>query len=231
MIARNPLADCLSISLSGLMLAFAMDSSALAQGSGSSRLGQPGSGQPTPAPRQPAPAYRQPYSTPAQPAPGVARPPSPEEFAQNLWRFLIRPQSPYVQWPPLRPEQAGFRKGESPHGDFLRSYANPVAVGDPANLPPGSILVLEDYATDQKTRTGINILYRVKGYDPANGDWYWMKYNQNGTVVRTAPEEGSKPVAGRVMTCIECHRKAGGNDLVYSNDPPVEKAEKGAGAK
>jgi hypothetical protein len=155
----------------------------------------------------------------------VARPPTPEEFAQSLWRFLIRPQSPYVKWPPLRPDQAGFRKGQSPHGDFVRSYANPVAVADTANLPPGSILVLEDYAADQKTRTGINILYRVKGYDPANGDWYWMKYNQNGTVVRTAPEEGSKPIAGRVMSCIECHRKAGGNDLVFSNDPPVEKTE------
>jgi hypothetical protein len=218
MIARHSFAIGLTTTLAGLIVAFAFAfvSSASAQGSGSSRLGQPGS-------RQPAQPYRQPYAAPRQPAPTVVRPPTPEEFYQNLWRYLVRPQSPYVQWSPLRSEQAGFRKGQSPHGEFIRTYNNPVAISDPANLPPGSILVLEDYTADRKTRTGINILYRVKGYDPANHDWYWMKYHENGTVVRTAPQQGSKPVAGRVAACIDCHRKAGGNDLVFSNDPPVEK--------
>jgi hypothetical protein len=218
MIAHRSSATALTLTLAGLIVAFAFDSPASAQGSGSSRLGQPGS-------RQPAQPYRQPYYSPAQPAPAVVRPPTPEEFSQNLWRYLVRPQSPYVLWPPLRPEQAGFRKGQSPHGEFIRTYVNPVAVGDPANLSPGSILVLEDYAADQKTRTGINVLYRVRGYDPANHDWYWMKYNENGTVVRTAPQEGSKPIAGRVTTCIECHRKAGGDDLVFSNDRSAEPTE------
>jgi hypothetical protein len=67
------------------------------------------------------------------------------------------------------------------------------------------------------------------GYDPTNGDWYRMKYNEDGTVVRAAPQEGNRPIAGRVMTCIDCPRKAGGNDLVFSNDLAVEETEKKAG--
>jgi hypothetical protein len=62
-------------------------------------------------------------------------------------------------------------------------------------------------------------LYRVKGYDPKNGDWYWMKYLENGTLVRTPASEGNQPVAGRVASCINCHSKAAGGDFVFSNDP------------
>jgi hypothetical protein len=233
MTVRNAPAGGLLLVLSGLVVVLAPGSPAAAQGSGSSRLGQPGYGQPPPSYRQPTPTYRQPYPTSVQPQPSVVRPPTPEEFYQALWRYLVRPQAPYTAWPPLSGKE-GLRKGQASHGDFIRLYVNATAHADPTALPPGSVLVLEDYVADQKTRTGINILYRVKGYDPRNGDWYWMKYNEDGTVVRTAQAEGNKPLAGRVMGCIDCHRKAGGNDLVFSNDPverDMEKMEMGKGAK
>jgi hypothetical protein len=180
---------------------------ARAQGSGSSRIGQPGS-------QQPVPYYRQPYAAPAQP---VRRAPTTEEFARSMWVFLVRPQSPYTLWPPL-PGKEGFREGARPHGPLVRLYADAKALADPKGLPAGSILILEDYAADQKTRTGINVMYRVKGYDPMNGDWYWMKYLENGTLVRTSASEANKPIAGRVTSCIDCHRKAADNDFVFSND-------------
>lgn len=214
---RNVFDRRLATGLTGLVIVLASGAPGYAQGSGSSRLGQPGYGQ--------APMYRQPYPTPVQPQPSVVRPPAPEEFYQALWRHLVRPQAPYTAWPAL-PGKEGLRQGQAPHGPLIRLYANPAARTDPKGLPAGSILVLEDYAADQRTRTGINILYRVKGYDPRNGDWYWMKYNEDGTVVRTAPTEGGGPIAGRVMGCIECHRRAGGNDLVFSNDPVATDMEK-----
>lgn len=211
--------------LAGCVLWAALVAPVLGQGSGSSRVGQPTN-------RQPPPNYRQPYNPPAQPQPGappprmiVPRPPTTEEFARSLWDFLVRPQSPYTQWMPL-PGKEGFRGVPGPHGPSVRLYANAVAQGDPKGLPVTSILVLEDYAADRKTRTGINILYRVQGYDPKNGDWYWMKYLENGTLVRAQPGEGGLPLAGRVTACIDCHRKAGGNDFVFSNDPTAKPEEK-----
>jgi hypothetical protein len=112
----------------------------------------------------------------------------------------------------------------------VRLCANATALADPKNLPYGSVLVLEDYSEDRKTRTDINVLYRVKGYDPKNGDWYWLKYHGNGTVARTPAEEGGKPIAGRALGCIECHRKAADKDMVFSNDPaPVPAKENNDG--
>ncbi len=207
----------------GLALAASPDTPAVAQGSGSSRLNQPAPGPspPPPGSAPAAPAYTQPQ--PARPRAATA-----EEFSRSLWRYLVREESPYTRWP-SPPGKANPRRAESPHGPFVRTYANAVAAADLKDLPYGSILVLEDYTEDQKQRTGVEVLYRVKGYDPKNGNWYWMKYLENGTVVRTSPDQGGRPIAGRVMTCIDCHRKAGGNDAVFSNDAaeaPVEKMEK-----
>src|SRR5258708_32492993 len=158
--------------LAAWVLTGALVPSVRAQGSGSSRTAQPG--------------IRQPTSPPRQARPSVPRPPTTEEFAQSLWAFLVRPQAPYTQWPPL-PAKEGLRGAMGPHGPFVRLYANATALADPKGLPPGSVLILEDYTADQKARTGINILYRVKGFDPKNADWYWMKYLENGTLVRTPP--------------------------------------------
>jgi hypothetical protein len=225
---KNLLASGVFAASFGASLVLVLDSPAAAQGSGSSRLNQP----PPARSNRPAPAY--PPPAPTYVPPRVAPPQTPEVFQQALWRYLIRPQSPYTHWSPL-PDKAGLRKGASPHGAFVRLYANGVAAVDPKGLPYGSILVLEDYTEDQRSRTGINILYRVKGYDPKNGDWYWMKSNENGTVVRTSAEEGSRPIAGRALGCIECHRKAAGNDFVFSNDPaevpPAPGDEEKGGAK
>jgi hypothetical protein len=129
------------------------------------------------------------------------------------------------------PGKEGLRKGESPHGPFVRAYANGPVLADPKALPSGSIIVLEDYSEDRKSRTGINIMYRVKGYDPRNGDWYWMKYLPNGVLARTPPGEGNAPIAGRAMGCIDCHRRAGAGDFVFSNDSAGTAVEKKGEAK
>lgn len=219
----------LSPILSALALPLLLGLTAWGQGSGSTRITPPQPAPParavmppTPAPayRQPAPADRQP--APAvlqpQPAPAVARPQTAEEYQRSLWRFLVRPQAPYTTWP-APAGKAGFRKVEGPHGPLARTYANSAAAGDPRALPYDAILVLEDYAGDRKTRTGINVMYRVRGFDPAHNDWYWMKLNEDGTVARTPAAEGNAPIAGRVAACIACHQKAGGNDLTFANDP------------
>jgi len=149
--------------------------------------------------------------------PRATRPPTPDEFYSSFWKYLNKPESPYKKWDSL-PGKKELHEGVTPHGEFVRTYANKTAAGDPKALPYGSVLVTENYDKDEKTLKDITVMYRSKGTDPQHGDWYWLKYLPDGTIARTAEKEGKKAVAGKVSSCIECHSKAGGKDLVYSND-------------
>ena len=99
-----------------------------------------------------------------------------------------------------------------PHERFESSYRKPY----------GTILVTENYADDKTTLKDITVMYRSKGADPQHGDWYWLKSLPDGAIARTPEKEGKKPIAGKVASCIECHSKAAGRDLVFSNDPAEE---------
>jgi hypothetical protein len=158
--------------------------------------------------------------------PRTTRPPTPEEFYQSFWKYLNKPDASYKKWGSL-PGKSGLREGPESHGDFLQTYANKTATDKPDILPYGSILVTENYDKDKKLKD-ITVMYRSKGADAEHGDWYWLKYRPDGSIARTSEKEGKKAIAGKVSSCIECHSKAGGKDLVYSNEPeekPVEKAD------
>lgn len=136
-------------------------------------------------------------------------------FEDRLWSYLISQK--YENWAPVPGKSDGFSKGESPHGAFLKMYLNRVAAGNPKQLPNGSILIKENYGPDQKTLMAVTVMYRSKGYNPNGGDWYWAKYNANGTIAR----KGSVKLAGKVQGCITCHgESAEGNDFAFFNDGP-----------
>lgn len=174
--------------------------------------------------RQPTSAQEGSGSSRAAP-PRATRPPTPDEFYASFWKHLNKPETPYRKWESL-PGKKDLREGAAPHGEFVRTYANKTASGDPKSLPYGSILVAENYDKDKKTLRDVSVMYRSKGADPQHGDWYWLKYLPDGSIARTPEKEGKKAIAGKVASCIECHSKAEGKDLVYSNDP-----EKKADAK
>lgn len=168
-----------------------------------------------------APARPQGSGSTRSAPPRATRPPTQEEFQQSFWKFLTKKESPYTKWKEF-PGKAGFQKGNSPHGAFTKTYINKAAAESLKDFAFTSILVTENYADDQKTLKDITIMYRVKGTDPQHRDWYWLKYLPNGTVPLTSEKEGKKPMAGKVSSCIDCHAKAAGGDLVYSNDPQAE---------
>ncbi len=154
-------------------------------------------------------------STPSRPA----RPQTTEEFADTLWRFIVRRQFPYTKWvavPVKKFDQVP--ENDKAHGSNPMIYANLTAMLNPSSPPFGSIFVVDDYADDGKTRSSVSIMYRAKGTDPEHNDWYWLRYLPNGSIARTDSAPGAKPIAGKVKSCIECHEKAGGKDLVFSND-------------
>ncbi|VAX38810.1 hypothetical protein MNBD_PLANCTO02-1236 [hydrothermal vent metagenome] len=139
-----------------------------------------------------------------------------ETFEDNLWKYLK--SAKYTNWAPVPGKKESAYKGQSPHGAFLKMYLNRKAAGNFKTLPSGSIIVKENYGKDAKTLMAITVMYRNKGYDPQNGDWYWVKYNPDGSVANAPQEKGGMRLAGKVKGCIQCHSGAEGKDYFFAND-------------
>lgn len=143
----------------------------------------------------------------------ATRPQTPEEFYDTFWRYLVKKDAAYNTWKALEHEPPK-EEVENPHGSVSRTYANEVAAKDPENLPAGSILVREDY-DDKRKRQSISVLYRVKDYDKEHANWYYLRFTETGAVMKG---QDTKPLAGKVASCIACHAKADGKDFVFAND-------------
>lgn len=138
-------------------------------------------------------------------------------FEAKFWDYLM--SAKYENWAPVPGQTDDATAGASPHGAFLKMYLNRTAAGRPKELPNGSIIVKENYGADGKSLMAITVMYRSKDYNPQGGDWYWIKYNPNGSVAAAPPEMGSMPLAGKPMGCIKCHGEgAAGNDFAFFND-------------
>ena len=96
-------------------------------------------------------------------------------------------------------------------------FLNRKAAGNPSSLPDGSIVIKENYSPEQAL-AAITVMYKTAGYNAESGDWYWVKYNPDGTVASKSTDSGSVRLAGRVKGCIDCHSDADGGDFVFFND-------------
>jgi len=143
--------------------------------------------------------------------------PQPKSFDQKLWDYISG--SKYTNWAPVPGKSADFAEGGSPHGAFVKMYLNRTAAGNPRELPNGSMVIKENYGPNKQQLMAITVMYRTKGYNPEAGDWYWVKYNTDGTVAKAPPEMNSLPLSGKPMGCIKCHGEgAVGGDFAFLND-------------
>jgi hypothetical protein len=123
----------------------------------------------------------------------------PSTNAEAFWTYISK-TNPYKNWQHW-PGYPGIFPGESPHGAYLEFYGNDIAIKaaqQGKDMPYGAILVKTNYAEDKKTLMVITPRYKVKGYNPDAGDWFWAEYGPSGEVT----------AAGKVDSCINCHRKA-----------------------
>lgn len=131
----------------------------------------------------------------------------PSAEAKAVYEYLTK-VSPYQNWP-LFPGTKKLYEGKHPHGALLTTYVSPDALEAIQNrtgqLPDGSIIVKENYMPDGKL-DALTIMYRVKGFDPDAGDWFWAKYGANGSI----------DAAGKVPMCSGCHTAVIQNDWVFT---------------
>ncbi len=131
----------------------------------------------------------------------------PSSDAKKVWTYVTK-TNPYLGWG-FWPGYIGIYPGKSPHGAFLKLYANSVALKAAREgkiMPPGAIIIKENYGKDKKTLMAVTPMYRIKGYNPDGGDWFWAKYEPNGKVLKS----------GKVKGCIDCHTMQKSNDWLFS---------------
>lgn len=132
--------------------------------------------------------------------------------ADALWQE-ISVSNDYRTWP-LVPGTTERQASAAPHGDFATiRYRG----ANPASPENGYIVVKENLMGEEATLTGLTVMAKVTGFDSNNADWFYAKYQLDGTLDATP---AGLPLAGAVepapdMACRGCHRSAGGADFLY----------------
>lgn len=133
----------------------------------------------------------------------------PGADAQAVWTYITQTK-PYTKWPRW-PGKGKFYAGRHPHGALLTTYvskdAGKVIKKKQGAFANGAFIVKENYTAD-KTLAAVTVMYKIDGYNPEAGDWFWAKYKADGSV-----EAG-----GKVEGCINCHRDRADHDWVFTGD-------------
>lgn len=156
-----------------------------------------------------------------EPAEEPAPEPSPEaevtedvQYARELWAQI----SDYQTW--TEPEGfQGWQEGMSPHGAVLRYYVNDVAEED--LMSDGAIIVKANYSEEgEDALKSVTIMEKREGYDPETGDWFYVKYAPDGTIMENPQGKKLAGLVGKggAKGCIPCHASAGGDDYLFMND-------------
>ncbi len=131
----------------------------------------------------------------------------PDTDGGTLVEFITATQD-YRQWP-LFPGKDPLYQGQHPHGAYLTTYVSPAVLAalqsKSGKLPDGAVIVKENYSP-QKELAAVTVMYRRIGYNPEAGDWFWLKYAPDKTVL----------AEGKVEGCINCHRAVQNDDWVFT---------------
>jgi hypothetical protein len=129
----------------------------------------------------------------------------PQVDGKSLWD-RITVLSPYDKWDQW-PDHAGMQSGSAPHGPLHIVYVNKTGLRKGHPKPCGTIIVKENFMPD-KTLAAITVMYKVKGYNSAAGDWFWVKYAPDGKVQKE----------GKPAGCVNCHMGRANNDFIMVSD-------------
>jgi hypothetical protein len=139
-------------------------------------------------------------------------------LAKALWRALETAR----MVGPRRLQVHAF-EGRKPHAIVQQVWAGNVRVQGrmgravvKANHKKKGASVAAAYDRPDRFLSDYTVMFKAaKGYDPRNQDWFWVKYEPDGSI---GADGNGVAIAGRVDSpsgygCAGCHRKLGGQDL------------------
>lgn len=133
----------------------------------------------------------------------------PKPEAEAVWKHISQ-ENPFTEWTVWEDGKGLITKNNNAsYSPNHRVYLNKQTLSEEKTripLPNESILVSYIKSPSGEPKA-ITVMYKVKGYNPAAGDWFWAKYSLTGEVQD----------AGKTQRCISCHaRKIPGNDYIAS---------------
>ena len=143
-------------------------------------------------------------------------------YSQDLWAALVKARLVGKNAINTRPYE-----GQAPHGAVLQTIDTSVVVRGKRgrvvvkkNFGPKGVSITDVWTNPNKHLKAVTVMFKRKGYDRDNQDWFWVKYKPNGKL-HTNPK--GMMLAGRVAKgkdkgCIACHKGAGGGDYLFIND-------------
>jgi len=143
-------------------------------------------------------------------------------FAADLWKAM---QLARVVGEDATKSEPYF--GVHPHGAILESSIDTITVNGTESTVVtkrsyrGGDVSIEAVASDRAAfLEDITVMFkREEGYDTANQDWFWVKYNADGSLASTpnGVRLAGRIAKGKPKGCIACHRKAEGDDYLFIN--------------
>ncbi len=122
-------------------------------------------------------------------------------------RHYITSHRPYKKWATW-PGKGEMYEGTEPHGGLLTTYVNKIALNSikkKQGMTNNSIVIKENYAPN-KMLMAVTVMYKVKGYNPEGGDWFWVKYDAKFNTL----------AEGKVKGCLDCHGTVKDNDYLFT---------------
>ena len=158
-------------------------------------------------------------------------------YAEELWLVMEAEALVGDNADPLEP----FFGGALPHGMILEIASRDLTIEDHTGFLVikknynGADVSVENVTKDRsKFLSSITVMYRrEEGYDSDNQNWFWVKYEPNGSLFTKDMGQGKTAMAGRIWKgatpaenkgCIYCHRSAGGGNYIFYDmvSPPSE---------
>ncbi len=130
----------------------------------------------------------------------------PKPEAKAVWKYITQ-EKPFTKWN-FWPDHRGILPSKAPHSPKHTIYVNTQALeSTKQSMQDGSMMVKYNLTPANEIRN-VTIMYKVKGYNPEAGDWFWGKYSPNGEVEQ----------AGKLDTCIDCHNAKAKNDYIMEHE-------------
>ncbi|WP_339134571.1 MAG: cytochrome P460 family protein [Candidatus Electrothrix sp. GW3-4] len=126
----------------------------------------------------------------------------PKPEAESVWQYITQ-EKPFTDWS-FWPDHQGTNPSNAPHAPKHKIYVNTQALH--SKQPPlqdGSMVVKYNLSPADEVKA-ITLMYKVKGYNPDAGDWFWVQYSPTGEVYE----------AGKLEKCIGCHAAKSASDYI-----------------